>query len=238
MESKKKVKKNAGRPCFSRYLFISILALSLVSSIFISAFSSVTFNRAYYEHQFAKRFSGNALQYFLGLNDAVLMYLENNKAMSALDDSQFSAREISHMADVKGLMRKIILFGISSAMAVLLSGLMLFRLNQNNEGVNNFTRDLANALRLASYAVALIVLIILVLSLNFDAFFTSFHLAAFSNDNWLLDENSLLITMYPENFFLMTFMHILLIAVVHAFALYCLARILRNFGSSKIKKHK
>jgi integral membrane protein (TIGR01906 family) len=109
----------------------------------------------------------------------------------------FNEREILHLADVKGLIRLdygiLIGTGVFALLFVLAS---IFWLK------GEYRRRLAKAALIGGIlAIALIAVIGIMVVINFNQFFTWFHLISFANDFWLLDPSKdYLIMLFPEGF--------------------------------------
>lgn len=63
------------------------------------------------------------------------------------------------------------------------------------------------------FSLSLIALLLVISLIDFNKCFTYFHLIFFNNDLWILDENDILIQMFPEKFFMSIFIRILLLFV-------------------------
>lgn len=136
---------------------------------------------------------------------------------------EFTINEISHMRDVRflfNLFRTIFVLFISS----LVAGLVYFvlekrKLNQerlrkkeNQKALKHLkTKESAfnkrvlffvNSLKSGSiFSLAFLVLLVLLVLINFTASFDVFHRIFFPQGNWIFPYDSLLITLFPSNFF-------------------------------------
>lgn len=115
-------------------------------------------------------------------NENLLNYLENKEELKF----NYTERELVHLEDVKGL------FDLLNVIIYMIAFIILAILIFNKE-------KLSDVLMISG---GITILIILILSMfNFESLFTRFHELIFTNDYWLLDENTLLIRTYPTGFF-------------------------------------
>ncbi len=110
------------------------------------------------------------------------------------DLDSFSEKEVIHLEEVRVLVS-------NSAGAMLVSLMLLicslFILSYGSK------QDIGKAIIYGSFLTLVLSLILFIFTLvNFDVLFLNFHKIFFRGDNWLLDENSLLIQMFPFSFFL------------------------------------
>lgn len=109
----------------------------------------------------------------------------------------FNARELSHLADIKGLIQGVYTVQwISLGWAITLSG---FSLLAGRAPRRRWARQMlwGSGLTLAIFAALGIASLI-----SFDRLFLQFHLISFANDLWMLDPSrDYLIRMFPEGFF-------------------------------------
>ncbi|MHB8071138.1 MAG: TIGR01906 family membrane protein [Candidatus Cryosericum sp.] len=122
------------------------------------------------------------------------------------DDGFYSAVELAHMGDVQSVFQTVYLGALVSSCVL---GVTLVLLTRRN-------RDRAlQAVRYGGIGVLIFVATAgtAALTVGFDQLFITFHEVVFSNDFWLLPEDSSLIRLFPENYF-MSFFFIALAASV------------------------
>jgi integral membrane protein (TIGR01906 family) len=134
------------------------------------------------------------------LNDADIDYLGHRTLPGALcylptesDCSLFTARELSHMEDVKIVTRATLTAGWVGGLLAVLCGFYLWR------------RVSVQALRLSLMqgsllTLGLIAAIILLAITAWDTFFSSFHAVFFEEGTWQFFFSDTLIRLYPEQF--------------------------------------
>ncbi len=184
----------------------------LLTSVYINVY-----NRNFYQTTYAKlgiaKSTGMTMDDLMKATDALLLYCQGKRTdlnVTVLVDGNpqqaFNQVEIAHMVDVRTLAlagEKVqnILF---DAFAVLLFlGIFL--------GKRSFLSLFRPLFWGVVASVAVMALIGLFAAINFDAFWTLFHKALFTNDLWLLDPTtSILINMVPLEFFFALVMRILL----------------------------
>ena len=123
----------------------------------------------------------------------------------------FTENEISHMIDVKDLISKILLlfYGSLIALIALLALLVLFE----RKHIKRF-RGTGIVFVISSSAVLFIFIILYILSMNFSSLFDNFHLIFFPQGNFMFDSNSLLITLFPFNFFYQYFIRLAVSSII------------------------
>ncbi len=117
--------------------------------------------------------------------------------IGGLTQPLFNDRENKHMADVQALIGRFLALQIASGVYV------LFYLGASKLWLGSAYRTaVGRGLRWGgSLTLALFALIGAASMINFDEFWTSFHLVAFDNDLWMLDPTrDHLIMMFPEGF--------------------------------------
>lgn len=119
----------------------------------------------------------------------------------------FTEREILHMADVRNLFASGLLLRNSAIVLLLLLGIYLYRANR---------ALLAQALVGGCLLFFVLGAVTgLLLAVRFDEMFVLFHEVFFGNDLWLLDpQESILINMVPQPFFVAASKRILLTAAI------------------------
>jgi integral membrane protein (TIGR01906 family) len=125
----------------------------------------------------------------------LLAYLALRKPLPS--DSFYSSLELAHMGDVQAIFQTVYLTALASC---LLTGILIAFLRRRRSDVRHVVHAagitvLAIVASLAAMSVAV----------GFDALFTKFHELAFANDFWLLPEDSGLIRLFPENYFMSYF---------------------------------
>jgi integral membrane protein (TIGR01906 family) len=132
------------------------------------------------------------------------------------NDGFYSPLELAHMGDVQAIFQAVYLTAFVSC---LLTAVLVALLRRKG-------RDVRRVVRAAGIAVLALVAALGTASvtIGFDALFVAFHKLAFSNDFWLLPENSELIRLFPEDYFMSYFFITLGASVVAALFLTILSR--------------
>lgn len=136
--------------------------------------------------------------------------------------SLYNEREISHMIDVKYIMKTVYINAFIFTFLLILtfiSTVFIFR----RESFDILT----TSIKISSFIFGLFVIILIVASLtDFTWLFTQFHLISFSNDLWILDPRTdYLIMMFPERFFLETTLMIGFLTLIEYAGLYTGSRL-------------
>jgi integral membrane protein (TIGR01906 family) len=111
------------------------------------------------------------------------------------DDGFYSAVELAHMGDVQSVFQTVYFTALISGCILALTLVLLAR--------NNKARAL-RAVRVGSIADLILVAVLgtTALTVGFDKLFITFHELVFTNTFWLLPEDSSLIRLFPEDYFM------------------------------------
>lgn len=132
------------------------------------------------------------------------------------NDGFYSPVELAHMGDVQVIFQVVYLTALVSCVLAIVLVAVLRRKK----------RDIRPVTRAAGITVLAVVAALATTSITvgFDALFITFHELAFSNDFWLLPEDSGLIRLFPENYFMSYFFIALAASVIAALLLTILSR--------------
>ncbi len=127
-----------------------------------------------------------------------LDYLTNNQGIEFLANLKFddgsgiyNERELSHMLDVKNLIQAALLGWYIGLAVIILIAVWSWR----GKWLGQFWRALSNG---GFLTIAIIILVLLGVLINFDALFRGFHAIFFTGDTWLFYINDTLIRLFPE----------------------------------------
>ena len=197
-------------------LFIS----SILGIIFYNCFN-LDFYKNFYSKGSLTTNIGTTSDELINNTSNLLDYL-NGKA--ELNASWFSEKDILHMKDVKTLYN--ISFYTMIFIAVFIISTILIMVLYKNHTMFYITRTFNKTL-LAF--IALIIVLAGVISYNFNSFWIKFHQLLFSNDLWLLSpDESNLIKMVPEEFFISLITTIILHILLLFIALFVLNNIFKK----------
>ena len=161
-----------------------ILTIALIP-IIVFLFSAITvvYDKGFYTNELAKLGSSETL---VASHEKIAEYLTGKGAIDRLNAVEgLTAAEKSHLADVKDIMNDLPIVFI-----VLL--LLFFSLLQRTKE----KRKILLYGGLATVAIPVVLAII-----PFDSVFTAFHQLFFPQGNWMFAQSSLLIQIYPSQFF-------------------------------------
>ena len=144
----------------------------------------------------------------------LLAYLALRRPL--LNDGFYSPLELAHMGDVQAIFQAVYLTALVSC---LLAAVLVAVLRRTGRDVRRVTR--AAGITVLAVVAALGTASV---TIGFDALFIAFHELAFSNDFWLLPEDSGLIRLFPENYFMSYFFIALAASVIAALLLTILSR--------------
>lgn len=142
----------------------------------------------------------------------LLKYLKDNReeldtraVINGEERQVFGSREIQHMVDVKDLFIKGRNIRNISLLLFIIIGLIIAKKDKY------WKTAISNTLIYTSIInILFLIVLLLLIKIDFNKYFTYFHLIFFNNDLWLLDPNTeVLIQMLPEGFFYTTAVKIL-----------------------------
>lgn len=132
--------------------------------------------------------------------ETAITYLRSDAGIGILGDLEgkegplFREKELVHMVDVKVLTRQAFLAHGLLGLLIAVSLLVLL-------GIRDIQSQVSTSLLQGSLlTIALLVALVALIYLNFDWFFTRFHLALFEGDSWLFDFSDTLIRLFPPRF--------------------------------------
>lgn len=105
----------------------------------------------------------------------------------------FTAREIDHMADVRGVLGAALRLQLVAAVALVLAAIALSRTQLRHAVPLGLMLGALVTLAVAALAIPVILL-------GFDGFFTRFHEVFFDPGTWRFPSSDTLIRLYPERF--------------------------------------
>ncbi len=209
----------------------SFLLCFLIS---LMVFNYYSFNENFYRGEFEKNNVYEKIpEADLMAEDLMLYFLDKNEQL--LFQEEYSEREMIHLSDVKELFQKeiLLLFIVSIAFIALLA--VQFLLGER----------LIKTVFLGSIITIIVSSLLSLSGLFFSKSFATFHNIFFSNDYWLLPEGSILITLFPQQFFADFFVHFIIARLIVGFALLALSllviyrneiRFMKRFKKKKQKK--
>lgn len=182
-------------------LILTLPLIVLLTSIELAAFNLDYYllkydeYNIYYETRISrddlKDITITLLDYLKDKRDEVIIY----KPVNGKTEQIFEEKEIMHLKDVKEL---FILgkYVRNISFAIFLFTIVYFR--------KYYKENLIKILRVSVLApLTIIIFFILIISFDFNKYFTYFHLLFFNNDLWLLNpKTDILIQMYPLEFFI------------------------------------
>jgi integral membrane protein (TIGR01906 family) len=127
-------------------------------------------------------------------------YLVSRQPLEVLRELRFDSgdplyleRELSHLYDVKIVLQGVMRVFLVAVGVILIIGIYSW----NNERFSTYLRAIARGGRLT--AILLVAILFLTL-ISFQALFTNFHLIFFEGDSWLFSYSDTLIRLFPMRF--------------------------------------
>lgn len=213
--------------------FTYIIIITQLFSLFIGTILAVvffnSFNLNFYENFYKKEnlssIIGTSFDELIKNTENLLNYL-NGK--TSLNTSWFSKKDILHMIDVKNLYDVSFNIMIGCFVIFILTSIIIIFLNKKNS-LYLISKTFNKVLLTFILTVAVLAGII---SYNFNAFWIKFHTTLFSNDLWLLSpDESNLIKMVPEEFFI----SLITTIIIHILVIFCVLFIVNSIVRKKIK---
>jgi integral membrane protein (TIGR01906 family) len=201
--------------CFILLCFLLPITLLLGNSMLYS-YHSKTYHQLLAQNtdpslsQLDRKNIGDAFYQGLTHQKSVQVILENGK-------QAFSQKEIIHMLDVAKLLRTLRTFTL--ILLGMVASLLWFLFHQKKRWIFS----------LPVFSLLVTILFVFLVMITFSSSFTLFHQLSFSNDFWLLDPTKdLLITLFPESFFVITFAKIGFMTLLELVFLFFGLRMLKN----------
>lgn len=145
-------------------------------------------------------------------------YLMNNTDVSFFDTYKlpdgsplYNDRELSHMDDVKSLIRKALLVWNLSGFIFLVGVYLTFRSGNYGSLKQGFLQG-------GYLTIGIIAAILLSVTINFDAFFTQFHTLFFKGDSWIFYYSDTFIRLFPIRFWQDCFIYVGVISLALSIA--------------------
>jgi len=183
---------------FTEKIVIITFSIALVLILILGSLNMMIFNKEFYYREYSKNNVYKDLPTNIdtkNVTNNVLKYFRNTAELEYFTDT-----EKSHMQDVKDLIRtmQIIYYGAAAISIALFY--YLYRRFRHDKFY--FIKSLSKVLLYSSISAIILLILIFVMSVfNFNLLFQVFHLIFFPQGNWMFDSSSLLITIFPEQFF-------------------------------------
>mgnify|MGYP002629205668 CR=1 FL=1 len=183
---------------FEKTIF-GLSVLSIIIIILILPLRMFVFDSSYYDSQFQKNNVYNSINKSLAtdIKENLLNFLQEGDALN-----YFSEEEKSHLNDVRVLFSKfffVLWAGIG--LLIISSGILIFR--------KKFKENVFKILFLGGLCSFVLIILLFLASLNFEMTFGNFHKMFFPQGNYSFADTSLLITLFPANFFNAFFLKLL-----------------------------
>ena len=206
-----------------------ILIIFLPLFILLKTIEVNTFNKGFYLKSYEKygvlEVTGRNIDELDRVTIKLLEYIKDESGEEVLKPF-FNEREIKHMEDVKILFKYG--FNLKKISFVLTLFGIIFLINQNVPRLG----------RIIFYGPFIwwgaILMLFLLSTMNFNRYFTYFHLIFFDNDLWILNpDTDLLIQMLPEEFFISIFKRIVLSFIIIMSIIQLIGNMLMKKGRDK-----
>jgi integral membrane protein (TIGR01906 family) len=179
-------------------IVLSVPVFLLLTNLY--AFMSPTFLRYEYGKASFPPSPGFTDEKRLMVADRAVTYLRSDAGIELLGDLEgeegplFREKELVHMVDVKVVTRQAFLAHglLGLLIAVSLAVLLIIRDTQ--------TQISTSLLQGSLLTIALLAALVALVYLNFDWFFTRFHLVFFEGDSWIFNLSDTLIRLFPTRF--------------------------------------
>jgi len=207
------------RKKLERNILIYLSAIIVTFLIFSGSLFIVLIDRNFYDTTFQKygAYEKIGVEGIRNTADAIISYLlhniENINASSEL--MILTQNERSHMEDVHSIFNKV-----KYLSAITLGVLLVLILRMRANGT--LRTDIRKVLKYSGIKILIALATVFFVSINFEWFFTEFHHIFFPQGNWLFPSDSLLIIMFPQQFYedyiAKMFMHVLVAGLFLLFA--------------------
>lgn len=207
-------------PTILSYLVSFLVPIALIGTALRIMLSPIFINIEYRMPYFPADEYGFTQQDRLQWAPFALQYLVNNSDISYLGDLKFdngnplyNERELSHMADVKNVVRGALNAWVISLAILTLLAIFAHRGKWMPDYINGLRRGGIWMIGLA-VALGLIVGVGIVADPNvFEQFFIFFHSIFFKGDSWLFEFSDTLIRLFPIRFWEDAFLWVAILAL-------------------------
>jgi integral membrane protein (TIGR01906 family) len=201
---------------------IIVIAFSLVLFIIIifGSLNMMIFNKDFYYKEYAKNNIYKDLPENIDTTNVtsdIITYFRGGATSETrfMQLPYFSEDEKSHMIDVKHLIRTMQIIYYSAA--ILSMALFYYCYRRFKDDKFAFIKTLSKSLLYSSIAsIVFLVLIFLMSVFSFESVFIMFHQIFFPQGNWTFASTSLLITLFPKQFFFDISLRIFIYAMFQA----------------------
>ena len=204
------------------YKVLSALAgLALFISLLLTSIDLLCFNRSFFRWQYSLNHTAESIGIsedgLMNATNALLDYMQDKrddiKVIEVVNGSEreiFDERETLHMVDVKNLY----LNAMNTRTVLLVCSIVILTLLAFTHRNQSYT-ILSNAYRNGLLFLGSLIFFIAIYAIvDFNGFWMNFHYVFFDNDLFLLDPNiSIMINMFPSNFFFAVVFGIILLFV-------------------------
>ncbi len=189
-----KIKKLAAKIRWKKYHIPikTILILIIPLSIYLGATNYLLYDESFYHEEFTKVGSYERVPAANSILDSVLIFFKSGEPL--LDETNFTSSEARHLYDVRnliidftGALYLLIVFKL------LLLGIIIFTSKKAVEDVIHIT---------FGSGTLTIMIPLMFSSIDFNYLFTEFHNLFFPQGGWIFPESSLLIQLFPQQFFI------------------------------------
>lgn len=214
------------------FIFIALSAILFSISMSINI---ITKDKNYY-YEYSQK---NNITEYTGLNADKLEDMYSNlidyiySGDESLINKDFNKREVTHMLDVHKLynLNMIVTYITSSILIACIIYLVISYKKKIN--LYNELRYVRNAFLIILLAIIILVGII---SIDFDSAFIKFHELFFNNDLWLLNpKTDIMIRMLPQEFFMNMAIRIAKNLFVHLVVLFSIFSIILKNNKDKLR---
>ena len=170
------------------------IIIFLTPTLILLNYRFLVFNHNFYKSEFAKL---NIYQQFASrqvVDTQSTNLIRYFCCAQTLDEYFYTQKEILHLADVKNLILLTNTLMVFFSILLLITTLFLI--------IKKQLKALFKTYQLSSLATLVIIFVLYLSSkLNFAFIFINFHYLTFRNDYYLLSENSSLLKLFPQQFF-------------------------------------
>ena len=214
---------------------LSVFLVTLISSIEIAAYSDYGFYEKEYDKCNVLKDVNMQMDDVIFVTKEMMSYLRGNRkdlvvntVIGGEEKEFFNDREKSHMADCRVLFVAAIWLRRFCIVLIALTKAVMCAINHNK--ISAAIAALFNKLwKNLIIIFAMIAGLVLVISIDFDKAFTTFHEIFFDNDLWLLDPNTdNLICILPQTFFIDICIRIGIIFAILMFFIFAIAFIVER----------
>lgn len=190
---------------FIKKIFLFFITLTAILYSLSTSIDRVTKDKEYY-FNYSK---DNNLQEYVGENQDKMNEMYSSlidyiyEGDEAIIDEYFNEKEVMHMSDVHKLFKLNSFIALISSIVLLVFSIYVLIFILKDKDKNIIATTFVYIRKYFFVILSIFILLMIIISFDFNSAFIKFHELFFDNDLWLLDPRTdIMIRMLPQDFFM------------------------------------